>query len=207
MVILFGRGFMGAVLYQCYDIIRTLDGGYIACGRDVNANDDAYVLKIDSLGNLQWQRTYQALYWKNFRSVEKGLDGGYVAVGTVRDFLQDTSRALILKIDSLGNILWERRYTVLGNTYAGKIYRLQNQYLVGGASNKIYFSKLDINGNITYTKIFPSTQLEYFGDIKVVNSNKYVIALSRDSTEASALNGKALITDSLGNIIYQRIFP
>ena len=48
------------------DIKKTANGGYITCGSYVNTNFDGYILKIDSIGNLEWEKVYPALFFKVF---------------------------------------------------------------------------------------------------------------------------------------------
>jgi len=209
--------FYGGSFVQCRDIKKTSDGGYIACGRDVNVNSDGYAFKVDSLGNLQWQMIYPAVEFKYYESVENGINGGYIIVGTVWDdnFPNDTAKSLITRINDLGNIVWEKRYKILNGGASGSfVYKLMQGYIFAGAvsdsvtSNisKIYFSRIDTGGNIFYGKIFPTTQKEYFGDIKILNDNKYIIALNRDSANTTIFKAKAMVTDSLGNILREKIF-
>src|SRR4051812_7134235 len=73
-------------------VSKTSDGGYIIGGtsdsnisgektEDSNGNEDYWILKIDSAGNIQWQNTIggsgtDALIW-----IEQASDGGYIMGG------------------------------------------------------------------------------------------------------------------------------
>jgi hypothetical protein len=198
---------------RIYHIIKTLDHNYVSCGT-LNSLV-GYAFKTDSLGNLQWEMTYPAGFFKDLNSVAEAWDGGYLFVGDVSESQFDTTKALIMKTDSLGNIQWEKRYKVNNwGAAAGSIRKIDSGYILSGQafqvgifySDRIFMLKTDIVGDSTFAKLFPSTKTEYFGDMTIINSNRYAIGLMRDSN-AYILNGKAIITDSLGNILHERIFP
>ena len=87
------------------------DGGYILAGTSgPNTNlADAYVIKTDSLGNEQWNRTFGSPLSSWAWNVEQTSDGGYiVGGGLMDDNLQSTSRPYIIKLDSAGNTEWYR---------------------------------------------------------------------------------------------------
>jgi hypothetical protein len=120
-----------------YDIQQTADGGYIAVGYtrsywedgDLtfggvsfhrlgglgNSNaQDAWVIKIDGSGTLQWQKCFGPS--RGLNSVQQTTDGGYIftggAGGSGGDFL--TNRVengggglWIVKTDGSGNIQWQ----------------------------------------------------------------------------------------------------
>ncbi len=58
---LFTRTYGGPLEEWLLDVKQTSDGGFIACGHTEswgNGREDAYVIKIDAVGNLEWQQTY-----------------------------------------------------------------------------------------------------------------------------------------------------
>ncbi|MFI5172809.1 MAG: hypothetical protein ACHQFW_10485 [Chitinophagales bacterium] len=75
-----------------YSIKQTIDGGYIAAGTS-NSNisgdktenslgDDYWVLKLDNLGNIQWQNTIGGNSYDDLSYVRQTDDGGYIVGGT-----------------------------------------------------------------------------------------------------------------------------
>jgi hypothetical protein len=202
----------GGRYVQCYDIKNTIDGGYIACGS--TEYDNGYVLKIDSTGEMQWQRTFPTNGFMTFSSVDLDSDSGYVVAGYINEHPQDTSKAYLVKIDKNGEPGWFNKFRVSNNfTSITTVINLTNGYLLGVHTldlhtnyGKLFIARTDDSGNVYFIKDFNNTQSEYFKDMKVLNNNKYVYAISRDSAQAYALNGKAMITDSLGNILHDRIY-
>ena len=95
----------GAGLDIAYDICQTFDGGYIITGNMEAVpgnNTDLFLLKIDSLGNEQWSRTFGGSTPDRGDCVKQTPDGGYIVVGDVN------YEYYLLKTDSLGNEEWSR---------------------------------------------------------------------------------------------------
>jgi hypothetical protein len=62
---------------------QTTDGGYIVAGWiGVGIdNEDAYFLKTDSSGNIEWDNRFGGAACEQFFSVQQTKDGGYIATG------------------------------------------------------------------------------------------------------------------------------
>ncbi len=69
---------------QAYSIQQTSDGGYIVAGytESFGAGDcDAWVIKLDANGNVQWQKTYGGRSDDEAYSIQQTSDGGYIVAG------------------------------------------------------------------------------------------------------------------------------
>jgi hypothetical protein len=108
---------------------QTADGGYIVAGQTIDCGSGtscpplsgrscALVEKLDAAGKLTWARVYAAsLYGSVIDQIRQAADGGYIAVGSVTNADQDTG-ALLLKLDSLGNVQWHKDLGPAGTTSA-----------------------------------------------------------------------------------------
>lgn len=118
----YSAGADGTGLWQ---IRQTSDGGFVAVGTatDVNHNTGALILKLDGLGNVQWQRelgptgTNQAYFY----GVQQTADGGYVAAGeldtgTNSSYGLPLISVLAVKFDASGNVSWQRGFNDSGPT-------------------------------------------------------------------------------------------
>ena len=66
-----------------FSVQQTMDGGYIVAG-DTGSNDvngDAYLVKTDALGNIEWEKTIGGSDYDCARSVQQTTDGGYIIAG------------------------------------------------------------------------------------------------------------------------------
>lgn len=102
---------LGAANYDYWGTsIQELDnGGFIIGGgsgeQGVEVDKNLVVIKTDASGNPEWTKEhYACLYFSNPTPycVSKGTAGGFIATGEGFDFA---------KLDSTGEIEWERQYT------------------------------------------------------------------------------------------------
>jgi hypothetical protein len=113
-------GWLGGSGAQSVD--RTSDGGYIVAGY-TNAtswpipgspqqgyDSDGWLLKLDSSGNVQWQRSYRTPGIDSFAKVKQTSDGGFIAVGLTRLPNWGDGNAWVLRVDSQGSLLWDDSY-------------------------------------------------------------------------------------------------
>ena len=154
------------------NVIQTADGGYIAVGRcdaadtSIHGNhglSDVLVVRTDSLGNLLWSKSYGGRRNDEGNTIKPTFDGGYIIAATtdswdgdvqnVNPLLIDTFGAQnhtniwMLKIDSLGNIKWQK--TMGGNNIdlTGSMQQTPDSgYIMAGAVvSNINASNGDIN--------------------------------------------------------------
>jgi hypothetical protein len=98
---------------------RTGDGGYVLAGGTIGCGSGSdcpslngiqcgLIEKVDSAGGVVWAQVYSASPTSTaIEQLEPTSDGGFIAVGSASDSNQDP-RALILKLDALGGIQWQR---------------------------------------------------------------------------------------------------
>lgn len=197
---------------QCFKIIRTNERGYIACGSKLVADYYGYVINIDSLGNLLWQKIVPSTELLSYNSITE-TGNSFLLAGTIMDAPIDTQQVLLTKIDQLGNTQWEKRYTVNGrNGNGAKILNFANKILIAGTTidstlpqGRGYFILTDTNGLLLRTKIFAATKSESLHDVLLLNDNKLLFSLLRDSANGLKIS-RVIVTDSIGNILQERSF-
>ena len=134
-------------------IKSTPDGGYILTGNYnkncVSGDMRSFLLKIDSLGNVQWRRTYNEYY--TFFDIEIAQDSGYL----VPSGLNGTNAIQLVKFDKNGDYEWKTR--VMYNALAGyplslsiqdSQYAITSSYYLYDTDNfytGVNISKVDIN--------------------------------------------------------------
>ena len=94
----------------CYRIIRTSDNKFVACGRiSYGTAYYGYIMKLDSNGNMIWQKHIPANLTRIYKSLIETNEGDYIAGGSVSDIVYK-SDGVITKVDTSGNIIWEKIY-------------------------------------------------------------------------------------------------
>ena len=133
---------------------ETADGGYVllVSASDVNDRFDKWVanysrlIKVDRLGKSQWE---SILGDETFRTdaccVCNSSDGGFVVCGTVQGKKRDTFEAFLSKINSEGNLEWERRFTdTRKSCFANLVMQAADGgYLISGRSQVVYRFRLN----------------------------------------------------------------
>ncbi|REC74050.1 T9SS C-terminal target domain-containing protein [Chryseobacterium elymi] len=221
-------------------IKQTTDGGYIIVGStssldgDVTENkgmSDYWVIKLDPSGNIQWQKTYGSSQEDQGLSVAQTTDGGYVAAGTAgapdEDVIGNHSNDFwILKLNSLGNIQWQKSIGGSGYEYLKTIQQTtDNGYIItgwlgsndgdaiGGHGNDDYWViKLDSSGNIQWKKALGGSGNDYSMDIKQTTDGGYIAVGTSNSTDGDVTGNHGdsdywvVKMDSSGNMQWQKSF-
>lgn len=140
-------------------ILTPADGGAILVG-------DPCVIKIDASGNVTWSKGYYGSQNNMLRSIAPINDGidGYVLAGFSNSYSFGVNNydAWVIRIDRLGNMIWQKTYG--GNDFdeAFSIATTDDGFIVGGYSGSYSQSqylyaqgwvfKLDTLGNILWQK-------------------------------------------------------
>jgi len=94
-----------------YSVHQTKDEGYIITGytSSYGAEDDnIWLIKTDSDGNKEWDKTYGGKNREKGYSCQITDDDGYIIVGITAEPDQYPSDILLIKTDSAGNKQWEK---------------------------------------------------------------------------------------------------
>jgi len=140
-------------------IQQTSDGGYIIAGSTNSfgaGSFDFWVIKLNSSGNIEWQKTYGGTKGDYAHSIQQTEDGGYIVAGSTWSFGKGKGDFWVIKLDANGNIEWERTYGGIKEETAWCVQQTKDEgYVVAGRTKSfgeggddIFILKLDSNGDI-----------------------------------------------------------
>jgi hypothetical protein len=145
------------------DIIQTPDGNFAIVGYTNSfgaGNYDAYLLRVDSLGNFIGDKTYGGPGYDYATAVINTRDGGlaivgYTDVGTV----SANYNAMLIKTDLAGNVAWQKTYDTTMYDFGYDVKQTTDGgYIISGTSDsKIYLIKTDNLGNPVWSKSYEDT--------------------------------------------------
>lgn len=144
---------------------QTSDGGYVIAGytRSFGAGlEDMWILKLDAGGNANWQKSYGGSGSDIANSMRQTSDGGYIVAGSTRSFSAGADDMWILRLDSFGNVVWQKAF---GGTSSESAYSVQQTsdggfivagrtYSVGAGLADVWVIKLNSFGAITWQKVY-----------------------------------------------------
>jgi hypothetical protein len=144
----------------CNQIINSTDGGYIFVGRSSSSNiplnshkggNDGWIVKLNSNGILEWQKTIGGTGNDNLRFIQQNPDNSYIISGATNSTNGDLSSIpskggndrWVIKLNEDGSINWHK-------TYGGSSSDIVSIMLLN-ASNNIILSgnSTSTNGDLT----------------------------------------------------------
>lgn len=224
----------GSYIDDFSTIIQTNDGGYmIAAETQSNDGDvlfnyspfykDVWLVKLDTNGNIAWQRTLGGDGLDDVSEIKQTSDGGFIFVGysnsTNGDLtgISPTGGAWVVKIDSSGNIVWQNRFSENQEfTKANSIKQVSDGgYIIGGGRNSTsgfdyWVLKLDSSGIFQWQNSYGGSGGDFLIDIIQTLDGGYLAAGSSDSINGDIIGNQgsldvwALKISSTGNIQWQK---
>ena len=190
---------------------QTSDGGFIMAGITENNSLNIYntlVAKTDSVGNLEWAKTYVGSAEEECNAVKQVPDGGFLIAGTTQTFGSSFQNVFVIKTDSLGDTLWTRTYSNSGNPIEAYALNLTNDngFIITGRAlyNSVYLVPLirgDSLGNILWAKYYGLSGGSGFGNaghdvIQTIDGGFIICGYTRNSGD---WGGYLIKTDQFGN--------
>jgi hypothetical protein len=197
----------------------TFDGGVIVCGtQDTTPSYDIFLSRIDSSGNVLWNKQYGSEYKEESNAVIQTFDSGFIVLATKNDpVLPGQHDIVIMKTNAAGDSLWTRQFGGIFNEN-GLQLREDGTDLVIMASttsfgeDKIYIVRTDSSGTIVSPYTI-TTNGTYFceGDTAVLQVTPSLLpGLHVEWSNGDTVNPVnthttgtyfAVISDSAGNVI------
>jgi len=241
---LWDKDFGGANGDQLYTLVQTADSGYILGGisasnisgdktQPSNGNYDFWILKLNAEGTILWDKDFGGIGSDHLNVIVPVSDGGFLLCGSSAsgiggDKTQPNQGLLdfwIVKIDVLGNKLWDKTF---GGAELDKLYSARQStdggFLLGGSSRSTaggdkttdvwgmedyWIIKTDSLGNKLWDSDFGGTESDILFSLVEDNRGR-IIAGGRSGSDLSGNKTQPLWggfdfwileIDSLGNKI------
>lgn len=200
---------------------ETTDGGFILSGFSYsgisgdktestwNNSADCWVVKVDSMGNKQWDKRFGGTAGDYPYNIHQTKNNGYIIGAHSYSGLNgDKTQASrgnadfwVIKINSLGTKLWDKRFGGTGDDIGSYILETNDgSYILGGSSNSpangdktednrdsthlytdMWAVKIDSSGNKLWDKRFGGIMQDGIGTIIETTDNGYLLVGGSDS--------------------------
>lgn len=208
------------------DIIHTEDGGYAILGYsksndgDISENagaNDFWMCKLDSFGNISWQKSYGFLGADIGYALTITNDGGYLLTGVLDVSAsggQGNSKTLntlhaggdywALKLNANGEKEWSKFF---GGTFTDTPYDViqtkDNNYIIVGSSDSddvdikdnkgtydFWAVKISESGSLIWEKSFGGSEIDEAWGISATNDGNFIIVGDTRSNDIDVLENK-----------------
>jgi hypothetical protein len=196
-------------------VIQLADSSYLITGSSSSfqGNNQAFILKIDSLGNKIWSNHYGGNEADKGRRIFHVPNDGIYVAGQSNSF-GNFFDAYFFKTDELGNFIYQKNYgtSAYEQVYDAVMLADTSFLLVGETSHtaneteNIYLLRINKFGDTLYTKNFGSDQKDVARSIQILNDTTVLIA--GEYYVADSLTQKALLIKMHidGTILWQKTY-
>jgi len=203
---------------------KTSDGGFILSGHIEQVYWEGYVIKTDSLGNVEWTRQFNGPLIDDLWSIQQLGDGSFISSGYT-NYALGSGSVRIIKMDTQGFQVWDSSYTFQNNTQIGRsiINSVDGGYIVGGitgssvATTSGLIFKIDSSKSILWSKILTEfsngtgnpyvsriMSLKELADSSIICVGSIVLTTGLPQPTDNKL--LLLKLDKFGNEIWRRIY-
>jgi hypothetical protein len=197
------------------DIKQTPDSGYVIVGYTNSFNNgdyDVFLIKTDSLGQLQWQKTYGGNDWDFGYSVALTDDGGFVIVGETYSYGKGSSDVYVIKTNGLGDTLWTKTYGSEQEDVAKSVYinHLGNIVICGFTQKETKNAlvlEISDSGEIVLEKIYESEHTQVLNSIvEKIDLTGYAALGYQIEKNSENIDYYFINTDENGAIIHEHLY-
>ncbi len=207
----------GAGFDEGYAVDQTSDGGFIIGGYTSsigNGLKDAWVIKTNSLGAVEWEITYGNSKDDCCYDIRQSTDGGYIICGTTTLQNNNLCDILVVKIDSVGTIMWDS--SIGDNDSADQGFSVtetsSGDFVIVGYSSPgingfsdIRLFKMSTSGTLIWDKIYGGDDYDEGYAVCETTGGGLIITATMESYGNGLDDGCLIKTDSTGVTEWQQI--
>jgi hypothetical protein len=144
---------------RAYSITQTQDGGSVVAGyrTSINGRPDFWIIKLDSSGNITWQKYLGGSYYDYAYSITQTQDGGFLVAGSTSSTDGDVSGnhgqvdVWVVKLDPVGNLVWQKCFGSSSDDVAKCITQTQDGgYILAGYNGNNNGDVIGNHGSFDY---------------------------------------------------------
>ncbi|MBN1983827.1 MAG: hypothetical protein JW795_19990, partial [Chitinivibrionales bacterium] len=192
---LWDRAYGGSGDDDGYSIINTFDGGFVIAGNTDsygNGGPDAYVIKINAIGDTLWSRTFGGSNYDEAYDIIQTADSGFVFCGYSESYGIGGKALYLVRLNSHGQKMWSKDYGGCADDIGRSIRTVSNEGFIitgntssFGSQKQVYLVRIDTNGDTLWTRHYGGkNDDEGFGVVHTPD-NGFVVAGYTQSFDSS----------------------
>lgn len=180
----------GSNIDNASSIQSTSDSGFVISGYTNSLGTggyDAYLIKVNSDGLFQWQKTYGENDWDFAYWAEQTADGGYICCGESYRSGKN-SQAYLIRTDADGDTLWTRLFGADGEDAFKEARQTSDGgfvaagYATNASGDKDFFLvKTDAQGNQSWERTFGSSANDSCTTLDLCADGGFLLGGCRDT--------------------------
>ena len=202
-------------------VVETSDGGFALAGGSYSfgaGSQDAWLIKTDSNGNVEFNKTYGGILFDTAEAVIETSDGGFALAGRSESFGGLSKNAWLMKTDSNGNVEFQKTYNSGNIDIAVSVVETSDGgfALAGGTmsdtskNNDAWLIKTDSDGNVEFNRTYGGATFDTAMSMVETSDGGFALGgqtMSFDDTGDEFVSDAWLIkTDSDGNEEFNRTY-
>lgn len=225
---------IAASIQQTFDMGYVVSGFTISNDSNVTGNHgflDSWVIKLDSIGTLQWQKCLGGSAAENAMSVQQTLDKGYILAGISNSTNGDVTGnhgdhdCWVVKLDSAGTLQWEKslggagtemgysaRQTADGGyIVAAKADSIDGDVTANYGGDDFWVIKLSSSGSLQWEKSFGGSANDASYCVQPADDGGYIVAGASSSNNTGNVTGNhggydywVIKIDSMGTLQWEK---
>ncbi|MEO8085713.1 MAG: T9SS type A sorting domain-containing protein [Bacteroidota bacterium] len=203
-----------------YDVAGAMtlasDGGLVCAGstKSFNGNtaDDLYFFKTDSLGGMQWSKTFSTSGFDVASAIIRTSDNGFAIAGFT--YVSGLKKVLLIRTDSNGDTLFTRIYGGVSDDQGVELCQTSDGgFLITGKTftqslgeSDIMLMRTDSFGDLLWAKSFGGIHWDEGAGIMHLQDGNYLLSGSTISFGQGDFDILLMKTDTSGNILWGKTY-
>ena len=200
------------------DIVQTSDGGYAISGRTNSYGagmDDAWIVKIDAFGGLQWIKTFGGPGDDGCTGMVKTTDGGFALAGYTNSSGAGNYDFWLIKVNATGDMQWNKTYGGAGSdqSFGAIVQTKDGGYALAGITTSFgaggidtWLVKVNSIGEAQWNKTYGGAGSDYVYSMVQTGDGGYAMCGWTDSSGAGGFDFWLLKTDAVGNLVWSKTY-
>ncbi len=202
---------------DAYSGCLTSDGGYAILGATFSygaGGYDVYLLKLDSLGDTLWSKTFGGSEADYGYDIQETVDGGLILVGATQSQGAGGKDVYLAKTDSVGTMLWTRTFGGASDDDGRSVRQTDDGgYVVAGTTQSygpgltdLYLIKTNANGDTLWTRAYGSVSGETGSAVRITPDGGYIAVGTTGGFGSGYSSLYAVRTDADGDSVWADAF-